>query len=255
MTTTTVSTTTTDISTETSTAPGATVTSTSTSIVTATTLEPYQERKRHAGPGPTPRNAPPKKCTPGRVNGSTCVVECGTNRPGGEYATKKVSSFEDCLQLCSRDTKCTNANYYRNDKSCSLKSSQNPARSDKDVDGAICRSKSEATMTTSTKTTTSSVNYSSIIRSIVSASASSYCACVLSTPTSTVTSTTTFSETTTSTTVSTPITTTTTSTTETVTSTELCPSETPAVCNGRCARLADDNNNCGTCNNVVSLPL
>ncbi|KAF2208666.1 hypothetical protein CERZMDRAFT_122340 [Cercospora zeae-maydis SCOH1-5] len=61
-------------------------------------------------------------------------------------------NFDECLQLCSRDRKCSNANYQGNDTSCSLKRSRNPAPSDKDIDGVVCRSDSMITSTTATKT-------------------------------------------------------------------------------------------------------
>ncbi|GIZ41287.1 hypothetical protein CKM354_000459800 [Cercospora kikuchii] len=52
---------------------------------------------------------------------TSCKIEKGIDRPGGDYRSAKVYSFDDCGKQCKSDKKCAAVNYHKDSKYCYFK--------------------------------------------------------------------------------------------------------------------------------------
>lgn len=67
---------------------------------------------------------------PTTVNGRSCSVTCGLDRPGGDYGLVHTGTFDGCIQACGADAKCVTAQFHADNGFCYLKDTSNNGVSD-----------------------------------------------------------------------------------------------------------------------------
>ena len=75
---------------------------------------------------------------PVTLNGRSCNVQCGIDRPGGDYGAKFTGSFDGCMAACAADTRCLTAQYHISNGYCYLKNTRNKAVADANDDTIDC---------------------------------------------------------------------------------------------------------------------
>ncbi|KAK7713191.1 SERTA domain-containing protein 3 [Botryosphaeria dothidea] len=74
-------------------------------------------------------------------NGAILKIECTTDHCGRDYESRKVVSYENCLEMCSKNSPCKAVSFDLNTNICYLKSSVSKGSEDSGVWSAILESR------------------------------------------------------------------------------------------------------------------